>query len=67
MPQGDEIKAPAPTGRIEINEEKELGLGAALYVTGYRIALLAAGAGALVIRSINEPGTYVGSPVKKLN
>ena len=38
--------------RIEINEEKELGLGAALYVTGYRIALLAAGAGALVIADI---------------
>ena len=38
--------------RIEINEEKELGLGAALYVTGYRIALLAAGAGALVIGDI---------------
>ena len=32
--------------RIEINEENELGLGAALYVTGYRIALLIAGAGA---------------------
>ena len=38
--------------RIEINEEKELGLGAALYVTGYRIALLAAGAGALVMADI---------------
>ena len=38
--------------RIEINKEKELGLGAALYVTGYRIALLAAGAGALVIADI---------------
>ena len=38
--------------RIEINKEKELGLGAALYVTGYRIALLVAGAGALVIADI---------------
>ena len=38
--------------RIEINEENELGLGAALYVTGYRIALLIAGAGALIIADI---------------
>lgn len=38
--------------RIEINKEKELGLGAALYVTGYRIALLIAGAGALIIADI---------------
>ena len=38
--------------RIEINQEKELGLGAALYVTGYRIALLVAGAGALIIADI---------------
>jgi len=38
--------------RIEINEDNELGIGAALYVTGYRIALLVAGAGALVLADI---------------
>ena len=35
--------------RIEVHKKSELGLGAALYVTGYRVSLLVAGAGALVI------------------
>ena len=35
--------------RIELHEVEELGIGAAMYVYGYRIALLIAGAGALII------------------
>ena len=38
--------------RIEIHKKSELGLGAAMYVTGYRISLLVAGAGALVIADL---------------
>ncbi len=38
--------------RIEIHKKSEYGLGAAMYVTGYRIALLVAGAGALIIAEI---------------
>ena len=38
--------------RIEIHKKSQLGLGAAMYVTGYRIALLVAGAGALVIADL---------------
>ena len=38
--------------RIEIHKESEYGLGAAMYVTGYRIALLVAGAGTLIIAEI---------------
>ncbi len=35
--------------RIELHKVEELGIGAAMYVYGYRIALLVAGAGALII------------------
>jgi len=35
--------------RIEVHKKSEYGLGAALYVTGYRLALLVAGAGALIL------------------
>ncbi len=35
--------------RIELHKEEELGIGAAMYVYGYRIALLIAGAGVLII------------------
>ncbi len=35
--------------RIEVHKKNEYGLGAAMYVTGYRIALLVAGAGTLIL------------------
>lgn len=35
--------------RIEMHKEEELGVGAAVYVFGYRIALLVVGAGCLII------------------
>lgn len=38
--------------RIETLDEEQLGAGAANYVLGYRIAMLAAGAGALIIADV---------------
>ena len=38
--------------RIEIHNKEELGIGAAMYVTGYRVALLIAGAGTLILADI---------------
>ena len=38
--------------RIELHKKSQLGLGAAMYVTGYRLSLLVAGAGSLVIADI---------------
>lgn len=38
--------------RIELHKKDELGLGAAMYVTGYRLSLLVAGAGALFLADI---------------
>lgn len=38
--------------RIELHKKDELGLGAAMYVTGYRLSLLVSGAGALFLADI---------------
>lgn len=46
--------------RTETLESRERGLGAAVWVNGYRIALLVAGAGALVVADlVGWPATYL--------
>lgn len=53
------------SGNVIIEECCELGTGAQI-IQGKKIVKNAiVGAGAVVIRDINESGTYVGSPARK--
>lgn len=54
------------SGNVLIGQCTELGTGTQI-IQGKRItANSIVGAGAVVVKNIDEPGTYVGSPVKKI-
>lgn len=54
------------SGNVEIGECSEVGTGAQI-IQGKKIASnTIIGAGAVVVRDIEERGTYVGSPVRKI-
>lgn len=53
------------SGNVVVGECCELGTGAQIIQGKKIVKNTIVGAGAVVIRDINESGTYVGSPVKK--
>ena len=54
------------SGNVEIGECSELGTGAQIIQGKKIVPNTIIGAGAVVVKDIEEKGTYVGSPVRKI-
>lgn len=54
------------SGTVNINKCVEIGTGAQVIQGRYIASEVIIGAGSVVIKDINESGTYVGSPVRKV-
>ena len=54
-------------GNVRVGEETWLGIGSLVKNNISVTNKCQVGAGAVIVRDINEPGTYIGIPARKIN